>query len=186
MDNQVGLEASLEEGEFKARDNHLCHVGRPLEEIQGINLFVDLSVQADGIQSPLRSEASHQLEVHAEGLAGVKFSRMVEILPSSGVSQGVLKRNERKSMGLINGQSMFRRSSEAYENMKQQNSELINKVVWNLEDEVVKVLEKGIAMRFNFYGRKKESIDIITKRDMNDNRFRVLVRRLVLKHNATR
>ncbi|KAK0595649.1 hypothetical protein LWI29_008692 [Acer saccharum] len=55
-----------------------------------------------------------------------------------------------------------------------QNSELRN-----LEDDVAKVLEKGLALGLNFNGRKEELLDIIAKRDvMNDNRFRDLVRRL--------
>ncbi|KAK0600147.1 hypothetical protein LWI29_012125 [Acer saccharum] len=72
-----------------------------------------------------------------------------------------------------------RRDSKACEKRKQQNSEPNNKLTWNIEDEVVKVLEKGIALGFNFYGRKKELLDIIAKRDeVNDNRFQDLVRRL--------
>ncbi|KAK0601437.1 hypothetical protein LWI29_024266 [Acer saccharum] len=58
-----------------------------------------------------------------------------------------------------------------------QNSELRN-----LEDDVAKVLEKGLALGLNFNGRKEELLDIIAKRDvMNDNRFRDLVRRLLEK-----
>ncbi|KAK0586795.1 hypothetical protein LWI29_012456 [Acer saccharum] len=61
-----------------------------------------------------------------------------------------------------------------------QNSELRN-----LEDDVAKVLEKGLALGLNFNGRKEELLDIIAKRDvMNDNRFRDLVRRLVLTYKA--
>ncbi|KAK3219363.1 hypothetical protein Dsin_013333 [Dipteronia sinensis] len=40
------------------------------------------------------------------------------------------------------------------------------------------VLEKGMGLGFTFYGRKKELLDIIAKRDVvNDNRFRDLMRR---------
>ncbi|KAK3183320.1 hypothetical protein Dsin_030606 [Dipteronia sinensis] len=56
----------------------------------------------------------------------------------------------------------------------------------NLEDEVAKVLEKGLTLGLNFNGKRKELLDIIAKRDeVNDNRFRDLVRRLVLKNKAT-
>ncbi|TXG72187.1 hypothetical protein EZV62_000766 [Acer yangbiense] len=80
---------------------------------------------------------------------------------------------------------MSLRSFSVCSNSKNQNSELNSKEVWNLEDEVAKVLEKGLALCLNFIGRKKRLLDIITKRDeMNDNRFRDLVRRLVFKNKA--
>ena len=67
----------------------------------------------------------------------------------------------------------------------QQNFELNNKVTWNLEDEVAKVLEKGLALGFNFCGKKQELVEIIARRkEANDFRFRDLVRSLVLKHKA--
>ena len=60
-------------------------------------------------------------------------------------------------------------------------------MAWNLEDEVMKVLEKGMALGFNFNGKKKELLEIIAGReDVNDNRFQDLVRRLVLKHKASK
>ncbi|KAK3206484.1 hypothetical protein Dsin_020530 [Dipteronia sinensis] len=62
--------------------------------------------------------------------------------------------------------------------MKQQYSDPNNKLAWNLEDEVVKVLEKGMGLSFTFYGRKNKLLDIIVKRDeVNDNRFWDFVRR---------
>ena len=81
--------------------------------------------------------------------------------------------------------SKKRRDPKACEERKQQNSEPNNKLAWNIEDEVVKVLEKGMALGFNFNEKKNELLDIIAKRDkVNDNRFRDLVRRLVLKNKA--
>ncbi|KAK3225980.1 hypothetical protein Dsin_005842 [Dipteronia sinensis] len=50
-------------------------------------------------------------------------------------------------------------------NLKNQNSELNSKEVWNLEDEVAKVLKKGLALGLNFNWKKKELLDIIAKRD---------------------
>ncbi|KAK0574882.1 hypothetical protein LWI29_030441 [Acer saccharum] len=70
---------------------------------------------------------------------------------SPGVSK---KRRGRKSSVSMKGHNMILRSFRACEKMKHRNPELINKVAWNLEDEVVKVLEKGMAPGFNFYGKK--------------------------------
>ncbi|KAI9162532.1 hypothetical protein LWI28_028260 [Acer negundo] len=113
-----------------------------------------------------------------------KESFMVKGL--SVVSPGVLKRRSgRRSIVSMQGHIMILRSSKVCEKMKQQNPELINKVKWNLEDEVVKVFEKGKALGFNFYGRKNEVLKIFARRDeVNDNRFQDLVRRLVLKHKV--
>ncbi|KAK0599175.1 hypothetical protein LWI29_002961 [Acer saccharum] len=59
------------------------------------------------------------------------------------------------------------------------------KEVWNLEDEVTRVLEKGLALGLDLNGRKKELIEIIARREEeNDSRFRDLVRRLVQNHKA--
>ncbi|KAK2642306.1 hypothetical protein Ddye_024069 [Dipteronia dyeriana] len=66
-------------------------------------------------------------------------------------------------------------------NLTYQNSDLNSKEVWNLEDKVAKVLEKGLTLSLNFNGKKEELLDIIAKRDeVNDNRFWDLGRRLVL------
>ncbi|KAK2665933.1 hypothetical protein Ddye_004507 [Dipteronia dyeriana] len=72
---------------------------------------------------------------------------MEEILPSSVVSPGVSKRRGvSKSMGLMKGHNMILTSSRACEKMKQQNSGVINKVTWNLEDGIVKMFEKVLAV----------------------------------------
>ncbi|TXG55048.1 hypothetical protein EZV62_020304 [Acer yangbiense] len=56
---------------------------------------------------------------------------------------------------------------------KKQNSESVN-----LEDDIAKVLEKGLALGLNFKGKREELLDIINKRNVaNDNRFRDLVSR---------
>ncbi|KAK3219527.1 hypothetical protein Dsin_013497 [Dipteronia sinensis] len=102
------------------------------------------------------------------------------------LSGGISKmRRKRKIMVPLKRQNMTLRSSNAYEKKKQQFFESNTKMVWNLEEEVVKVFEKGIALGFNFYGRKKELLEIIdSRKEVNDNRFRDLVRRLVLKHKV--
>ena len=54
--------------------------------------------------------------------------------------------------------------------------------MWNLEEEIAKVLEVGLARGVNFYGNKRELTEIMaSKKAENDNRFRDLVRTLVLK-----
>ncbi|KAK0595375.1 hypothetical protein LWI29_006006 [Acer saccharum] len=61
-----------------------------------------------------------------------------------------------------------------------------SKEVWNLEEEVTKVLEKGLAIGLNFNGRRKELLEIIARRkEVNDNRFQDLVRNLVQNHKDT-
>ncbi|TXG71110.1 hypothetical protein EZV62_006045 [Acer yangbiense] len=93
-------------------------------------------------------------------------------------SPGISKRKRgRQSLVSLKGHSMILRSFKACEKVKLQNSGLNNKVMWNLEDEVAKVLEKGIALVFNFHGKEKELSEIISRREeVNDNRFRDLVR----------
>ncbi|KAK1556984.1 hypothetical protein Q3G72_015650 [Acer saccharum] len=57
--------------------------------------------------------------------------------------------------------------------------------VWNLDDEIVKVFERGLALVLDFNGRKKEISELIARRDVkNDNRFLVLVKTLVAKHRS--
>ncbi|KAK3220801.1 hypothetical protein Dsin_014771 [Dipteronia sinensis] len=72
--------------------------------------------------------------------AGSVVTELIDV--SLGVSK---KRNERKSSVSMKGHNMILRSYGACEIMKQQNPKLINNVVWNLEDEVVKVLEKAMS-----------------------------------------
>ncbi|KAK0577545.1 hypothetical protein LWI29_034786 [Acer saccharum] len=106
--------------------------------------------------------------------------------PISGSKVVLEKSRGRKSSVLRRSHNMILRSSRACEKTKQLNPKFINNMVWNLEDEVVKVLEKGMALGFNFNGKKKELLEIIAGReDVNDNRFQDLVRRLVLKHKAS-
>ncbi|KAK0578724.1 hypothetical protein LWI29_015146 [Acer saccharum] len=62
---------------------------------------------------------------------------------------------------------------------------LEEKEVWNLDDEIVKVFERDLALGLDFNGRKKEISKLIAGRDVkNDNRFRVLVKTLVAKHRS--
>ncbi|KAK0597159.1 hypothetical protein LWI29_022326 [Acer saccharum] len=60
--------------------------------------------------------------------------------------------------------------------------EVQNKVGWSLEEEIVKVLKKGMAIGFEFNGKKKELLEIINSRKKEDDRrFHDLVRNLVQK-----
>ncbi|TXG64505.1 hypothetical protein EZV62_011499 [Acer yangbiense] len=91
------------------------------------------------------------------------------------------KSRGRKSSVLRRSHNRILRSSKACEKTKQLNPKLVNNVAWNLEDEVVKVLEKGMALGFNFNGKKKELIEIIACReDVNDNRFQDLIKQVLL------
>ncbi|KAK0589005.1 hypothetical protein LWI29_008388 [Acer saccharum] len=92
------------------------------------------------------------------------------------VSPGTSKRKRgRKSLVSLKQHSMILRNFKACEKVMQQNFEINNKVTWNLEDEVAKVLEKVVALGFNFYGKKKELIEIIARRkEVNDIRFQDL------------
>ena len=57
------------------------------------------------------------------------------------------------------------------------------KEVWNLEDKIVIVFERGLALGLDFDGRKNEILELIARRDIeNDNRFHVIGKTLVAKH----
>ncbi|KAI9153335.1 hypothetical protein LWI28_009772 [Acer negundo] len=57
--------------------------------------------------------------------------------------------------------------------------EVKKKVVWSLEEEITKVIEKGMALGFEFNGKKKVLLEIITiRKKENDNRFHELVCKL--------
>ncbi|TXG65219.1 hypothetical protein EZV62_006494 [Acer yangbiense] len=54
---------------------------------------------------------------------------------------------------------------------REQDSEVNIKELYNLDEEIVKVMEKGMAMGFDFNGRKEELMEIMARRkDGNDNR----------------
>ena len=60
-------------------------------------------------------------------------------------------------------------------------------IVWNLEEEIAKVFEKGMDLGCEFNGRKKELREMMAMRDdKKDNRFRELVRWLISNYKATR
>ncbi|KAK3193094.1 hypothetical protein Dsin_024404 [Dipteronia sinensis] len=79
--------------------------------------------------------------------------------------------------------SMVTRSSSAAIKSQHQNSKAKSRVVWNLEDQIAKVLESGLARGADFHGKKRELVEIIASRKVeNDNRFHDLVRNLVFKY----
>ncbi|KAK3227326.1 hypothetical protein Dsin_007188 [Dipteronia sinensis] len=145
-------------------------------------------VVIDGLCSEISSDVIGSAQVGVKAVLGCSPSlfqadRTELIFGSEGVSENIRGRKRSASMKRHN---MILRNSKACEKMKQQNPERINIVAWNLEDKVAKVLEKGMALGFNFYGKKKELLEIIASREeVNNNRFRDLVRRLVLKHKST-
>ena len=71
--------------------------------------------------------------------------------------------------------------------MQQRKPEKKTKVVWNLNDEIVKVIERGLALGFDFNGKKKVMLEIIAGMgNENDNRFHELVKSLVSKYMPLR
>ncbi|KAK3206386.1 hypothetical protein Dsin_020432 [Dipteronia sinensis] len=92
------------------------------------------------------------------------------------------RRKWRKSLYLRRSHSMITMSSSACDIKLQQKPEEKIKVVWNLHDEIAKVIERGLARGFDFNGKKNEMLEIIARRGKeNDNRFHDLVKRLVSK-----
>ena len=77
--------------------------------------------------------------------------RGLYMVPSS------IAKKKRGTLGtvLLKSHSMTPSSFSACSNSKNQKSEINFKEVWNLEDEVTKVLKKGLALGLNFNGRKK-------------------------------
>ncbi|KAI9177534.1 hypothetical protein LWI28_016398 [Acer negundo] len=110
-------------------------------------------------------------------LCGLVGKGMLELQDMDMISDG----------GFIDGE--LRSSYNDSKNVKEWEGEVglseskVNiKKLWNLEEETAKVLEKGLAMGFDFNGKKEELKEIMARRkDVNDNRFCDLVRRLVSK-----
>ncbi|KAK3227023.1 hypothetical protein Dsin_006885 [Dipteronia sinensis] len=81
---------------------------------------------------------------------------------------------------------MKTRSSSACEMKLQQKPDETKKVVWNLHDEIAKVIVRGLARGFDFNGKHKEMLEIIAMRgEENDHRFHDLVKRLVSKYGGS-
>ncbi|KAK3220673.1 hypothetical protein Dsin_014643 [Dipteronia sinensis] len=76
--------------------------------------------------------------------------------------------------------NMKSRSCSERDKVLFQDSEVRDMKGWNIENEIVKVLEKGMALGCDFYGKKKEMIEIMATRN-EDTRFHELVRILVSK-----
>ena len=82
---------------------------------------------------------------------------------------------------MLKRHSMILRSSSAEANKQNQVSVIRKKEVWKLEEEIAKVIKKGMALGCKFNGRKKEMRERMAMReDENDNRFRRWVRKLEL------
>ncbi|TXG70664.1 hypothetical protein EZV62_005599 [Acer yangbiense] len=123
----------------------------------------DLSAQLANVQFSYRDPVKSFDRSKVKGVV----AKLIKVKNSSTMTAlEVGKENAELALSLV-----------GYSDELKQNSELRN-----LEDDVAKVLEKGLALGLNFNGRKEELLDIIAKRDvMNDNRFRDLVRRHVGK-----
>ncbi|KAI9165576.1 hypothetical protein LWI28_016713 [Acer negundo] len=92
------------------------------------------------------------------------------------------RRSGKKSSPSLKSHSMKTRGSSIHNKIQHQIREVQNKVGWSLEEEIVKVLKKGMALGFEFNGKKKKLLEIINSRKKdNDTRFHVLVRNLVQK-----
>ncbi|KAK2658823.1 hypothetical protein Ddye_005356 [Dipteronia dyeriana] len=81
------------------------------------------------------------------------------------------KKGWRLNSHLLRNHNMKTRSISAGETIMHQKYEDKEKVVWNLEDKIVKVIERGMTLGLDFIGRKKEILDMIAGKD---NRFRAL------------
>ncbi|TXG46270.1 hypothetical protein EZV62_028233 [Acer yangbiense] len=55
------------------------------------------------------------------------------------------------------------------DSMQQWKPEMKTKVVWNLHNEIAKVIERGLALGFDFNGKKKMMLEIIVRKGKNDN-----------------
>ncbi|KAK0579209.1 hypothetical protein LWI29_022866 [Acer saccharum] len=98
-------------------------------------------------------------------------------------SSSISKKRRSTSSNLMRIHNMKTRSISVGETRL--HHKLEEKEVWNLDDEIVKVFERGLALGLDFNGRKKEISELIARRDVkNDNRFRVLVKTLVAKHRS--
>jgi hypothetical protein len=67
--------------------------------------------------------------------------------------------------------------------LQQLKPQLKTKVVWNLHDDIAKVIERGLARGFDFNGKKKMMLKIMAIwGEENDNRFNEFVKSLVSKY----
>ncbi|KAK0579324.1 hypothetical protein LWI29_024585 [Acer saccharum] len=97
------------------------------------------------------------------------------------------KRKGRKDCHMLKSHSMILRSFSAGAIIQNQDQVARKEIVWNLEEEIAKVFEKGMDLGCEFNGRKKELREMMAMRDdKKDNRFRELVRWLVSNYKATR
>ncbi|KAK3223404.1 hypothetical protein Dsin_010429 [Dipteronia sinensis] len=138
-----------------------------------------------GLQGPILLEPDDNEEAH--------FLEEVEALAENVVinNGGMLKSASNGKFGKISSLSlkshcMKTRSSSVHDKIQYQIREFKNKVGWSLEEEIVKVLEKGMALGFDFNGKKKELLEIINSRKKeNDTRFHDLVKNLVHKFRSS-
>ena len=110
------------------------------------------------------------------------LERMDRIFPVA--SPSIPKRSRgRKNLYPMRSHSMKTRSVSGCDSIQQRKPEVKTNVVWNLHDEIAKVIERGLARGLDFNGKKKVILEIIAMRvEKNDNRFHELVKILVSKY----
>ncbi|KAK3228404.1 hypothetical protein Dsin_000285 [Dipteronia sinensis] len=100
-----------------------------------------------------------------------EISPKVDGLPVTAPSR-LKTRRGRKSLFSSKRHNMVTRSSKACIISQHKNSEIKSRVVWNLEEVIAKVLEVGLSRVADFYCNKREFIEIMASRKVeNDKGF---------------
>ncbi|KAK1557175.1 hypothetical protein Q3G72_019478 [Acer saccharum] len=113
-----------------------------------------------GIQDEVSKET--KLGSRSENVKlGFKVGVIADARPTSGSSKGMLGSSLALERGNLRGPSkpllaVIERMGMVGESRLHQKLEEKNNEVWNLEDEIVKVFERGLALGLDFSGRKKE------------------------------
>ncbi|KAI9178653.1 hypothetical protein LWI28_029259 [Acer negundo] len=139
-----------------------AHKGRESEDVEGQLLIsfggdlVDMeNIKISGNSSMKFDCLFGLVPISGEGIGQHKRRGGVDLAHKAGsvdrglvvVSPGIsTRRRMRKNMVPLKGHNMTRRSFSACEKEKRRFFESNSKMVWNLEEKVVKVFEKGIAM----------------------------------------
>ncbi|KAK3199272.1 hypothetical protein Dsin_022687 [Dipteronia sinensis] len=133
------------------------------------------TLSEDGLKKcPLDEIVEGQLKGQTEPSLSGKKDMILDIIERKYYSRE-LERN-----------STMLRSTSVHDKVQHQIRVVKNKVGWSLDEEIVKVLERGMALGFEFNGKKKELLEIINSRKKeNDTRFHDLVRNLVQKHKPS-
>ncbi|KAK3219523.1 hypothetical protein Dsin_013493 [Dipteronia sinensis] len=100
--------------------------------------------------------------VRESEVAPISVKGLVKVLSVASPNNSK-RRRERNSL-YLRSHSMKTRSSSACEMKLQQKADETKKVVWNLHNEIAKVIVRGLARGFDFNGKRKEMLEIIAMR----------------------